>query len=70
MNVAILHGDSAPLPGDGLLVDLAIDTVLRNLGVDTLVTLVASDSRTFGFRKSAFEHIYLTKENIIKGVVR
>jgi len=58
MNVAILHGDSAANSGNGLLVDLAIDTVLRNFGVDTLVN------------RSAFEHIFLSNENIIKGVVR
>lgn len=51
MNVTILHGYSAADSGDGLLVDLAIDTVLRNFG-------------------AAFDHIFLSNENIIKGVVR
>jgi hypothetical protein len=51
MNVTILHGYSAADSGDGLLMGMAIDTVLGNFG-------------------AAFEHIVLSNENIIKGVVR
>jgi polysaccharide pyruvyl transferase WcaK-like protein len=49
MNVTILHGYSASNSGDGLLVDLAIATVLRNFGAGTLINVVASDPQSFGY---------------------
>ncbi len=49
MNVTILHGYSASNSGDGLLVDLAIDLVLRNFGADTLINVVASDPQSFSY---------------------
>lgn len=70
MNVTILHGYSAANSGDCLPVDGAVDTVLRNFGINALTKLVASDCRPSKCVESAFEHFFLLHENIIKGVLR
>lgn len=49
MNVTILHSYSASNSGDGLLVDLALELVLRNFGANTSINIVASDPQSFSY---------------------